>query len=253
MGYKYIINHDYFKEIDTEYKAYILGFIFADGSVYQPPKNRQLNFRIGIQEEDAYILKELSENAAGGYWRNKQVPSHKKANYKKLVLVNICSNTLCSDLINWGCKINKSKTGIDFPEIEQNLKKHFIRGFLDGDGSIIIKQQTYKYVRKTSYNLKNPHKKRQKLVIAFSCTDKMFLLKIAEILNLNKIYIAERKRKQIIYTLWIENKKETKKVIDFLYTDSNYFLKRKFNKIIEFNKTIKSEAEDTSSERLETT
>jgi hypothetical protein len=43
------------------------------------------------------------------------------------------------------------------------------------------------------------------LKIAFSCTDKDFLLEIANHLNV-KYYINERKKLSIIYTLWIENK-----------------------------------------------
>ena len=35
----------YFETIDTEYKAYILGFIFADGSIYDGrTKNFQFEF-----------------------------------------------------------------------------------------------------------------------------------------------------------------------------------------------------------------
>ena len=48
MGYKYKVNHNYFNLIDTEYKAYILGFIYADGCISQPSGNRKLNFRIHV-------------------------------------------------------------------------------------------------------------------------------------------------------------------------------------------------------------
>src|SRR6516165_8390669 len=108
MGYYYFIAEDYFKQIDSEYKAYILGFIYADGSIYQPPGNRQLNFRIGIQEEDGYILEKLSKEAAGGYFRYVHTPAQVKKNYKPIRMVNICSDKLCQDLINLGCKIRKS-------------------------------------------------------------------------------------------------------------------------------------------------
>lgn len=252
MGYKYKIAENYFNKINNEYKAYILGFIYADGSIYQPTGNRQKVFRIGIVQEDEYILKKLSKEAAGGHKHIVKTPSSIKKNYKPQVLVNISSNKLCQDLINHGCNINKSKVGMIFPKLEKKLIPHFIRGFLDGDGSIILKKLKYSYKRKTSYKLKNPHKQRYKLKIAFSCTDKVFLLEIAKQLNV-KYYMAEKKSITTLYTLWIENKEDVSQTINYLYDNATYFLTRKYNKIIEFNKTIKSEAKGTPLERLETT
>jgi hypothetical protein len=233
--------------------AYILGFIYADGSVYQPVGNRQLNFRIGVQERDSYILDKLSIDAAGGHKHTVKTPSSINKGYQPQVCVNITSNDFCQDLINLGCKIRKSKEGMTFPELPKHLVKHFIRGFLDGDGSIILKKQNYKYKRKTTYKIPNPHKDRFKLNIAFSSTDKKFLLDIAKHLQLEKVYITERIRSIKNYILWIEVKSEVNRVVNYLYSDCEYFLKRKYDKVIEFNKTIKSEAEDTSPERLETT
>jgi hypothetical protein len=253
MGYKYKINEDYFKKIDTEYKAYILGFIFADGSVYQPSESRQLVFRIGIQEEDSYILEKLSKEAAGGNFHTVKTPSSIKKGYKPQVLVTISSNELCQDLIKLGCSIKKSTRGMKFPKLNPELVRHFIRGFLDGDGSIILKKQTYNYKRKTSHKIPNPHKTRYKLRLAFCSTDKYFIEEIAKTLNVLHYYIAEKQRSIMNYILWIENKKDVENSISILYNDSQYFLERKYNKVIEFNKIIKSEAEDTFSERLETT
>ena len=116
-----------------------------------------------------------------------------------------------------------------------------------------MKKLQYKYIRKTDYKLFNPHKQQYKLKLAFCSTDKEFLLKIAECLNIGKPYITEKVKTQVNYILWIENKQEVLDSIDYLYSDATYFLKRKYDKVAEFNMTIKSEAEDTSSERLETT
>jgi hypothetical protein len=253
MGYKYKVNHDYFNIIDTEYKAYILGFIYADGCISQPPGNRQLNFRIGVQEEDGWILTNLSIQAAGGQKHIVQTPSSIKKGYKPQHCVNIVSNQIGTSLIKLGCNINKSKLGMSFPNLDKHLIPHFIRGFLDGDGSVILKKLQYKYIRKTTYKLPNPHKQQYKLNLAFCSTDKEFLLEIAKCLNISKPYIAEKVRKQVNYILWIEKKQEVLNSINYLYSDATYFLKRKYDKVVEFNKTIKSEATDTSVERLETT
>ena len=50
------LNHSYFDVIDTEYKAYILGFIFADGCIVDNFNGRQKSLRIEIIETDGYIL-----------------------------------------------------------------------------------------------------------------------------------------------------------------------------------------------------
>ena len=49
---KYYYNHDFFENINTEEKAYWLGFIYADGSISsQPLKNltrKNYNFEISL-------------------------------------------------------------------------------------------------------------------------------------------------------------------------------------------------------------
>lgn len=254
MGYKYKVDHNYFSVIDSEYKAYILGFAFADGSVYKhPANNRQSVFRIGVQEEDSYILEKLSTEAAGGNKYTVKTPSSIRKNYKSQIVVTISSNKLCQDLINLGCHIRKSRDGMEFPKLDDQLIPHFIRGFMDGDGSIIIKKQTYKYKRKTIYHIPNPHRDRFKLLLAFSSTDRDFLLEVGKHLNVSKTYISEKVRTMVNYILWIENKDDVKRSIEYLYHNAHYYLERKRNKVIEFDKIIKSQAKDTALEGLETT
>ena len=253
MGYKYKVDHNYFKKIDDEYKAYILGFIYADGCVSQPVGNRQLNFRIGVQEEDSYILNNLSIDAAGGQIHTVKTPSSISRGYRPQVCVNVSSNILGQDLIDLGCSIRKSREGMKFPNISTEMIPHFIRGFMDGDGSIIIKPLGYKYKRKTTWTVSNAHSQQYKLKVAFCSTDKQFLEKIVEYLPISKSYIAEKKRTQIVYILWIENSQDVQDCLNYLYKNATYFLKRKRDKFEEFNKTIKSQAEDESSEGLETT
>ena len=53
----YTINEDYFDIIDTEEKAYLLGFLYADGNHFTK-KNR---ITIGLQEKDKHILEKFNE------------------------------------------------------------------------------------------------------------------------------------------------------------------------------------------------
>jgi len=53
---RYNVNEKFFDNIDTEEKAYILGFIYADGNIDQPPNNK---LNINLQEKDIHILEDI--------------------------------------------------------------------------------------------------------------------------------------------------------------------------------------------------
>ena len=71
-------------------------------------------------------------------------------------------------------------------------------------------------------------------------------------LNIINYKIRSNSRKTC-YTLWIENNQIVKQTLLYLYNDSNYYLKRKVQKIINYYKAISSEAMDTFIERSTTT
>ena len=90
----------YFETIDTEYKSYILGFIFADGSIYdgrtKDRPNRQLRLSIYCASSDDYIFEQFQY----GVWIvNNDVPVEvieasndfdylkKKYNVKYLIII----------------------------------------------------------------------------------------------------------------------------------------------------------------------
>lgn len=56
------MNVNYFSEINSDKKAYFLGFFIADGCVTINKKQRcNGRFSFNIQEEDGYILEELAK------------------------------------------------------------------------------------------------------------------------------------------------------------------------------------------------
>lgn len=133
----YKFNEDYFKNIDTSNKAYFLGLIYADGSVY---KN---SCKIKLVETDSYILEIFK----------KDVESKKPLNYRKSEIIKgtsyigkpqysieLCSKILVEDLKNLGVHQNKSLT-LTFPNnIPTYFMSDFIRGCFDGDGCIYNSQ-----------------------------------------------------------------------------------------------------------------
>lgn len=254
MGYsRYKPNHNYFKNIDSEYKAYILGFIYADGSIREQ-QGRMKQLILTFSQEDSYILEKFKECYNDIPIREFYPKIANDKEWKKMCVLRISSDQICEDLIKLGCFPRKSIIGMNFPEIEKYLIPHFVRGFLDGDGCLYIKSVKNKYIRKTAHLIKNPARSiRYHMKIQFTSTDKQFLIDLAKSINIDKFHIRENLRKSIVYTLSIENRKLVSDTIDLLYKDTTCFMKRKYDKVLELKKIIKSQVETTVSKGLETT
>ena len=119
----YKFNEDIFENIDTEEKAYWLGFLWADGYC-------QCGLDIELTDEEHVLkLKEFLEinNKIIIRDRNNSITYRLNCNSKKLA----------SDLVNLGFSLKDSRVNI--PNIPENLLRHFVRGYFDGDGHIRIK------------------------------------------------------------------------------------------------------------------
>lgn len=134
-----IYNHqeDYFYIIDTEEKAYWLGFIFADGYITNnEDRHGQDAFGISIAEEDIETLYKFQKsikatNPINIYERSSKVKG------QPLCRIHLTSQRTVDDLISHGCVKQKSHILQPPKEVPDNLIHHFIRGFFDGDGSIV--------------------------------------------------------------------------------------------------------------------
>jgi len=118
------LNKFYFENIDNEYKAYILGFIFADG--YLESNDRTLTFN--INKKDIDILYKIKEQIECGNEIH-------KSSTKNCIKLYLSSKKLCDDLKRYSVKRNKTSS-IEFPQLKNELYRHFIRGYFDGDGHI---------------------------------------------------------------------------------------------------------------------
>lgn len=133
-------NENYFSKIDNEEKAYWLGFMYADGSVYQ----NKVQFR--LKSSDGYHIEKFKKAIES---------EHKMFYYKnpktKVESIGLIfrSPKMVDDLIKLGCVKRKSLI-IKGPNEEQvpiNLINHFIRGYFDGNGTIYFTiNKKYGYV-----------------------------------------------------------------------------------------------------------
>ena len=122
-------DHHYFKAIDTEAKAYWLGFIMADGCVRDTVLRGAMELSIHLAGKDQSHLERFKE-AVGAVTK---VHTEKSGS----VRVGLRSDHLCSDLISHGCTARKSLT-LQFPNVPQPLERHLVRGYFDGDGSVCV-------------------------------------------------------------------------------------------------------------------
>lgn len=141
---KYTLNINYFDTIDTEDKAYFLGLLYADG--YNKETDGQVV--ITLQERDKQILEKFNFFLGHNkplYFFNR---NSKNSNWKNAYSLSFNNKYISKQLSKLGCFQCKSLT-LKFPTEEQvpnHLMNHFIRGYIDGDGSILRTSTRYSIV-----------------------------------------------------------------------------------------------------------
>lgn len=210
----YSKDETFFENIDSEAKAYFLGFLYADGCIHSSLPR----FSISLQEEDKYILEKFTKEIK--YTGELYKRSYEKENVKDQFCLEITSDKIKSDLIKLGC-VSKKSLILDFPKIfSDKYINHFIRGYFDGDGSV---GYTERLISGNNY-------KEQFIQIVGSCNFIDGL--ISELNFINKMTIStvnSGKNKNI----QIKNKEDFIKMYEYLYKDANIFLHRKINKFKE--------------------
>ena len=217
---KYALDEHYMDNIDTPEKAYVLGFFFADGSVNVPKQTVAMS----LQEEDGYILERIRELFSSerpleylDYSNKHDFGYHYKNQYRLCMF----SNHLTHQLVDKGMVQNKSLI-LEYPDIDANLDRHFIRGYFDGDGSFGV------------YGCNN--KLKPQGTINFTSTDnfcKTIQTKLKDNLSISGggIYDASC-HNGITKQLSFGGNTQCKKILDWLYYDTDLYLTRKHDRYI---------------------
>lgn len=211
---KHKVDDNYFDSVDNPEKAYWLGFLYADG--YVSSNQNAVGMRLSSNDENHLKMFLSDLNSTHPIYKNIQNSFGTETEY---VETKVFSRKIKEDLIKLGCIKNKTLT-LKFPNEEQvpkNLIYHFIRGYLDGDGSI--------------YH----DKKRNNLLVSFLGTKDM-MEGIQSVFNTN-VKIIPRQSKNTYYLLQYGGNIQTLKILDTIYFNCSRFLDRKFNKYINFKKT----------------
>lgn len=204
---KHPVKADFFHDIDTEEKAYYLGFLYADGNVSRSEKYVKLE----LQKKDKYIIQRFSQLVHDD---DLVVDCVRNSCY-----LCIGCKEMARDLISHGCMPNKTFK-LKWPKhLREDLYRHLIRGIIDGDGCVYYK----------------PH---------IDCSPKVFLtttLHFAK--NLNRYFkrilgITGSIRythahyeftKNKVYDIKWRGRSKIEKIYHYLYDNSTIYLTRKYD------------------------
>lgn len=226
--------HDIFNNIQTELQSYLLGFYAADGSIDEHRKT----FRIHLQESDSdiiYLFKDVICPDARTFSRNNgnkiEIRKGSIATGHGSFGVDITSAILCRDLVNLGIGYRKSQCELHIPNIQKDLIRHFIRGYFDGDGCI-----TYYLIKEKN---KNPRARGHFMI---DIKKKTLIEEMNEFFKINNIKCnINYLKRDDMWRIDTSSREELLKLFKFLYDDSNFYLKRKFDKFNYYVNTEKNQ------------
>lgn len=203
---KYSVNDDFFETIDTEEKAYWLGFIYADGYVTTHKNNNSKILEIGLKLSDKEHLEKFKVS----------IESNHRIFIKNdnVCKISIVSKKLYYDLDNLG--INEKKSLIIKPKLEKipnHLQHHFIRGIFDGDGGFTIGD---KYTT---------------FAVNF-CGTVDTCRYVLEFFDLH-LKINKKNEEVNFGEIRIKGNKQAQAIADQIYKDSTVYLDRKYNQYVQ--------------------
>lgn len=201
------LNEDYFENINTEHKAYWLGFMLADGCVNKTCDRIELC----LKENDYNHIAKFKEDIESEH----EIGQKKKFIDDKVFIsyrLAVTSKKMKADLISHNCTPNKTKI-LTFPDIDEDMIPHLIRGYIDGDGCI-----TSHTTSKISLEILGTYE---------------FLSSIRKFFGLSENKYIYGFNHSDIKRLVITGKKAFE-IIDSLYSNSDIYLNRKYDKYKEF-------------------
>ena len=239
-------NHNYFKTIDTEEKAYILGFLYADGY------NSDKQVVITQLEQDVDILEKINKALNANNQIKRKLQS---TNNKTVCQLCYSSIDMCTDLTNLGCFRNKS-LACTFPTfLDKSLIRHFIRGYFDGDGCVWIGKRKIMTVKDKT----RPSGFRERIVqnVKFTITGNMTFInslqdELVQMLGFKKTKLNFSKAKNAnnstcdkVCTMEYSGRKQMQSFYNYMYEGASIWGNRKRLKFEEICAFEEKSSKDT--------
>lgn len=213
---KYDVDENYFENINTEEKSYWLGFLYADGYV-RMKNDRSGELKLKLKRSDKNHI-ELFKKCLGSTHKItdgiSKVTISGRTYTSECSTISIYNTKMVNDLISHGCMNNKTFK-ISLPNLREDLMRHFIRGYFDGDGHITNSKKNY-------------------FQIGILGNEK-FISSLYDLLNGYIIGDIYKHKKGKVFNLHIGNNYSCIRIRNYFYDNSNIYLNRKkiiFDKII---------------------
>lgn len=200
-------NSFYFDKIDSSEKAYLLGFIVADGCLYKPTNT--LIIFIGKKDEEV-IYRFIAAIGQGSFSEREKLNER----CQNMVRLTYRSEYMLNSINNLGIPFNKSKIEFGIPKIPEEFIPAFIAGYFDGDGSISVSA-----------------KKSTNVETCFTDSNFILLNEIKDYLTQFGITGYIRKRENY-YQYRISGRYNAKRFFDNVYSKVTT-LQRKYNKFLD--------------------
>lgn len=230
-GRKSEFNRDFFDIIDTEEKAYWLGFMYADGCISAKDNLVALNISLKDIEHLKKFNKALAYKKGLNISETHQFGSTEHTNKNGETMYMVCTrikdNHLWEALNSKGCVPNKSLI-LTFPDEkifkEKSLIYDFIRGYVDGDGTLGV----------YPHSKTNPKLEESLLIVG----TKNFLEGVQRYLG-EGFLMHKTNCSEYTYRLGYSTKK-AHKAADMLYQHATIYLDRKYDIYINKFAALKS-------------
>lgn len=197
------LNENYFEKIDSNDKAYFLGFMLTDGNV---SLNENI-IRLSLSSKDEEILNIFKEKTGN---ENKICIREDKRHSERTFQLR--SKKWKDDLAKYG--IVPQKTSIsEMPILSADMMPHLIRGMIDGDGWISFNSHQIGFCgnEKTVNQLKE------------------YLVKTLNVYDVKKIHAREN-----LWQVTWASQTDIEKIGNYIYQNKdNCFLSRKYNNFLQ--------------------
>ena len=201
FNFKYLKNESFFKDIDSELKAYLLGWVAGDGSL----KKRSLQLSVHKKDKEIIYLFQRSITPDGPIYER---------DYDNTINIIINSIVLVNDLCKQlNVRIGKKSDKISLPNLSDELLIHFIRGLIDSDG----------HIGKINTSIRRPPN------CSYCSTSSLIKDQIIEFCKSKNIKYYQSKFSlhwQGAYALVF---------MKMIYENANFFLKRKYDLYLEWS------------------
>ncbi len=199
------MRHDCFAEVDDEESAYWLGFLYADGCITESKNRVDL-----VSKDQEHVAK--FRDFVGGEQKIYQVRGTGFGLGATAYRYQVSSREIVHDLARWGCVPRKAAV-IRMPDfLASELVRHFIRGFVDGDGCIsyVTTRRVWQF---------------------YVCGNQLFLLELQRCLikncGLSQTKLQRYEDSPDLYRLVYGGSRQVRRVLGWLYQDAAVYLDRK--------------------------